>query len=185
MERAPQQEEKSNKEILWDKNRAEVDKIADKLGKGIDEKIKEAVVAFRVYGFITSQSCEGHICEVNEKCRTGVPFPWIELYTPEPKGWKKSEEKKREWAIENLTQQQKMIGYLDEFYQGRETPFDARLTFRGIGVYGGFRIQSFGSETMTLLTQEEQIKKLELYRKEMDDFTNFLKDKYLSNHDSE
>ena len=177
MEQPPLKEEKSEKEIAWEQGRTEVDKLADKLGLGIDEKIKEAVVAFRIHGFSTSQSCEGH---VGEEEKHGASFPWIQIYTQEPEGWKESEEKKREWTIENLTQQQKMTGYLDEFYQGRETPFDARLTFSGIGAFGGFRVQSFGAEMMMLLTPEEQIKKLGLYRKEMNDFTDFLKGKYLN-----
>ncbi len=184
MEEFPKQE-KSEKEIAWEQGRSEVDKIADKLGLGVDDKIKEAVTSFRILGFATSASCEGHIGEINDEGRThGVPYPWIDLYTPEPKGWKESEKKKNEWAVENYTQQQKMMNLLEEFYKDRETQFDARLTFKGIGTYGGFRIQSFGADMMrTLLTIEEQSEKLELYRKEMNDFTSFLKNKYLGNQD--
>lgn len=60
----------SRKEIAWKQKRAEVDIIADKLGLGIDENIKEAVAAFRAHGFTTSASCEGHL-EENQ----GHPFP--------------------------------------------------------------------------------------------------------------
>jgi len=173
---------KSEKEIAWEQKRAEVDKITDKLGLGIDEKIKESVTAFQVHEFTTSQSCEGH---TGEEEKHGASFPWVEIYTPEPKGWRESkgEKKKqleREWTIENLKQRQKMMGYFAEFYQGRETPFDARLAFDRIGAFGGFRVQSFGAEMMKLLLPEEQIQKLELYRKEMDDFTKFLKDRHFS-----
>lgn len=173
---------KSPQEIAWESNRAEVDKITDKLGFGIDERIKESVTAFRVHGFTTSQSCEGH---TGEEEKHGSSFPWVEVYAPEPKGWKeaKGEKKKeldREWTVKNLEQQQKMMGFLAEFYQGRETPFDARLVFDSIGAFGGFRVQSFGAEMMKLLPPEEKLKKLELYRKEMDDFTEFLKGKHFS-----
>ncbi len=175
---------KSEKEIAWEQKRTEVDKIVDRLGLGIDKKIKETVTAFRVHGFTTSQSCEGHIheeeTEGEKKEKHGVPFPWVEIYVPELEGWQESEEKKKEWAIKNFQQQQKMMSFLTEFYQGRETPFDARLIFRGIGMYGGFRVQSFGAEMMILLSPEEQKQKFELYRKEMDDFNIFLKNKHFS-----
>ena len=173
---------KSEQEIAWERNRAEVDKITDRLGLGIDEKIKESVAAFMVHEFTTSQSCEGH---TGEEEKHGASFPWVEVYAPEPKGWQeaKGEKKKeldREWTIKNLEQQQKMMGFFAEFYQGRETPFDARLAFDRIGAFGGFRVQSFGAEVMRLLPPEEQLKKLEIYRKEMDDFTNFLKSRHFS-----
>lgn len=173
---------KSEKEIAWDKKLEEVNKITDGLGLDLDEKIKEPVAAFLIHEFTTSQSCEGH---VGEEEKHGLSFPWIEIYAPEPKGWREvtGEKKKqldREWKIENLKQQEKMMGFFAEFYQGRETPFDARLTFAGIGAFSGFRVQSFGVEMMKLLPLEKQLKKLELYRKEMNDFTNFLKSKYFS-----
>jgi len=173
---------KSEKEIVWEQRQTEVNKITDRLDLGIDEKIKEAITAFRVYGFATNQSCEGH---AGKEEKHGASFPWIEIYVPEPKDWQKSkgQEKKQieqEWTIENLKQQQKMMGYFEKFYRDRKTPFDTKLTFDHIGLFGGFRVQSFGAEIMKLLPPTEQHKKLELYRKEMDDFTKFLKDKYFS-----
>lgn len=173
---------KSEKEIVWDKRREEVDEITDRLGLVIDEKIKESVAAFLVHEFTTSQSCEGH---TGEEEKHGAFFPWVEVYASEPKGWReaKGEKKKqldREWTIENLKQQQKMMNFFAEFYQGRETPFDAKLSFDRSGAFGGFRVQSFGAEMMELLPPEEQFKKLDLYRKEMEDFTNFLKSKHFS-----
>ncbi|MDP2676373.1 MAG: hypothetical protein Q8O83_01680 [bacterium] len=173
---------KSEQKIAWEKKRKEVDTITDRLGLGIDEKIKESVTAFQVHEFTTSQSCEGH---TGEEEKHGASFPWVEVYAPGPKGWidAKGEKKKeldREWTIKNLEQQQKMMGYFTEFYQDRETPFDARLAFDRIGAFGGFRVQSFGAEIMRLLSPKEQIKKLELYRKEMDDFTEFLKSKHFA-----
>ena len=172
----------SEKEIAWEQRRQEVDKITDNLGLGVDEKIKEAVTAFRVHEFATNQSCEGHIGEGEKH---GATFPWIEIYAPEPKGWNEAggEQKnqiEKEWMVKNLEQQQKMMGFLAEFYQGREILFDVRLTFSSIGAFGGFRVQSFGAEIMKLLSSEEQLKKFEFYRKEMDDFSKFLKDKYFS-----
>ena len=87
------------------------------------------------------------------------------------------EEKKEKWTIENLKYRQKMMEYFSEFYQGREVPIDARLVFDAIGIFGGFRVQSFGAEITEIIPLEEQKKKMELYRKEIDDFVKFLKDK--------
>lgn len=170
---------KSEKEIAWKKKLTEVNEIADHLGKGVDEKIKETVAAFFIHEFTTSGSCEGHITEEGEE-EHGLPYPWIEVYAPEPEGWEESEKKQHEWTIENLKQQKKMMDFLEEFYKERETPFDARLTFKSIGAYGGFRVQSFGAEMYPILTPEEQKQKLALYQKEMRDFTEFLRDKYFS-----
>lgn len=166
----------AKKEILWEKKRAEIEMIADRLGKGIDEKIKEAITALAVYEFPTSQSCEGHIRGEEE----GEPYPWVEIDSPEPENWEKDEEKKKEWRAENLKQQKRVIDLLEEFYQTRQTAFDARLHLRNIGAFGAFRVQSAGAEIMDLLPSEEQKKKLELYRKEIDDLTAFLKEKYFS-----
>lgn len=170
---------KSEKEIAWEKKLTEVNEIADRLGKGVDEKIKEPVAAFLIHEFTTSSSCEGHMAKEGEE-EHGLPYPWIEVYAPEPEGWQESEEKKREWTIENLKQQKKMMDFLEEFYKERETPFDARLTFDAVGKYGGFRVQSFGAEMYPMLTPEERKQKLAFYRKEMEDFTKFLKDKHFS-----
>jgi len=135
---------KPEKEIIWEKKMAEVSKITDRLGKRVDGGIKETVCAFLVHGFTTSASCEGHIAKEGEK-QSGLPYPWVEVYSPEPEGLEEAEgeEKerlKREWKIKNLEQQKKMMSLLEEFYQNRETPFDARLVFERIGVFGGFRV---------------------------------------------
>jgi len=84
----------------------------------------------------------------------------------------------QEWRVKNFEQQKKMMSFLEEFYQGREAPFDARLIFHGTGAFGGFRVQSFGAEMMVILSPEEKQQKLALYQKEMRDFTEFLKRKF-------
>lgn len=175
---------KSEKEIAWEKKMTEVNEITDSLGKGVDEKIKESVTAFLIHGFTTSGSCEGHIHEGGGE-KHGLPYPWVEVYAPEPEGWREAEgdrkeQLEQEWRIKNFEQQRKMMGFLEEFYRDRETPFDARLTFDRIGTFGGFRVQSFGARITAILTPEEQKQKLALYQKEMEDFTKFLKDKHFS-----
>jgi len=175
---------KSQKEIIWKQKIAEINEITDRLGKKIDEKIKKTVVAFLAYKFDTIGSCEGHIAE-NEEEEHGLPYPWVEIYAPVPEEWQESEgEKKKQLekilSMNNFRQQRKMMLLLEKFYQKRETPFDARLIFEKIGIFGGFRIQSFGARIMTILNPEEKKQRLEIYRKEMEDFTDFLKSEYFS-----
>jgi hypothetical protein len=167
--------EKSEKQKHWEILAAEVEGITDKLGLGIDSGIKESIVALKAYEFPTSQSCEGHL-----EGEHGLPYPWIEVYAPEPEGWKEDEEKQKEWRIANLKEQKKMIGLLGKFYEGRNAPLDARITFERVGAFGGFRIQSMGADTMELLSQDEIKGRYMIYKKEMDDFTAFLKKGYLS-----
>lgn len=163
-----------DKQKEWDRVRGEVDAIADALGKGVDEGIKEAVIALRACGFTTDQSCEGHIGKDDH----GLSFPWVQIYAPEPESWQESEQKKEEWIVENLKQQKKLMDLFEEFYQNRETPFESRLTFAAVGDFGGFRLQSFGAELTRLLSLAEKGAKLELYRKEMNEFAEFLKKKF-------
>lgn len=177
-------EERQKKEALWKEKLEGVEKITDRLDLGVDQGIKESVATFLTYEFTTSASCEGHLAEEGEK-QHGHQYPWIEIYSPEPKGRPEAdgEEKERlnqEWKLRNFEQQKKMMGLLEEFYIGRETAFDARLVFDTIGAFGGFRVQSFGAEMVEMIPKEEQKKKLDLYRKEMQDFTAFLKEKYFS-----
>ena len=184
LDQAPSSQEqgervRSKKGIAWDKKLVEVNEIADRLGKGVDEKIKEAVAAFLMHEFTTSASCEGHSQEADQE-EHGLPYPWVEIYAPEPAGWEGDKEIQAAWTIENLQQQKKLIALLEEFYQKRETSLATRLTPEKIGAYGGFRIQSLGAELWPLLHPKERQEKLELYRAELNDFTKFLKDKYFA-----
>ncbi len=52
MERIDQElRPKSEKEIKWQEKLAEVEKITDRLGMGVDEGIKETVAILLLYGF--------------------------------------------------------------------------------------------------------------------------------------
>lgn len=171
--------EKSEKELLWEQKQREVDKIVDGLGLEIDGGVKEPVVAFMAYDFPTAASCEGHIVEEGQKKR-GEPYPWIDVCVPEPKGWEKSKKKKEQWVAGNLRERQKMEGLLEQFYKGRQTTDDARLSFEDIGRFGRFRIRSAGGEHMKSLGSEQQKQFQEICRKEIKDFAEFLKQKFLS-----
>ncbi len=169
---------KSEKELAWEAKKEEVDHIVDGLGLGIDEKIKEPVTSLLAHEFPTNASCEGHIAEENEG--RGLPYPWVEIYAPEPDGWEKSEEKQQEWTAENLKQRARMSDFLDEFYSQAENPDEAQLTLEDKGIYGAFRLRSFGADAAESLDIEARKKKLELYRAEMNNFSQFMKKKYFT-----
>lgn len=154
-----------------------VDEITDGLGKKVDDNIKEAIIALHVNGFRTDGSCEGHVDGDH-----GLPYPWIDIGIPEPEGWEKSEKIKKAWRAENLSEQKRMLGILEEFYKKKETPMDVRFLFDYMGIYGSFRLQSFGAELMDLLSPGEKKEKYTTYKKEMDDFTVFLKEKYFNSN---
>lgn len=66
-----------NKEAIIAKKRLEIGHVVDANGKGIDEEIKDIVVAFNVAGFPTSQSCQGHYGEEG-----GLGAPWVRIESP-------------------------------------------------------------------------------------------------------
>lgn len=60
------------KQSAWDAKRKEIDYIGDRVGRGIDEGIKETVVAFNMNGINTTGSCEGHLDH-------GWATPWVQF----------------------------------------------------------------------------------------------------------
>ncbi|MFP4022750.1 MAG: hypothetical protein ACLFNR_03325 [Candidatus Paceibacterota bacterium] len=171
--------EDSEKEEKWKEWLSEVDGVVDEKGEKVDEGVKETVAAFLANDFPTSGSCEGHLQEEG----SGHLYPWIQIATPEPEGMDEVDDEEREkmameWKTENLKQKARLMTYLEEFYKDRETPIDARLVFRNIGKYGEFRVQSFGTDLMEILSPEERKQKRELYLKEMNDLKDFLKEKF-------
>jgi len=67
---------KSQKEIEWDNKQKEIESWGDKQGLGIDEKVKDTVVAFNVVGLPTGESCEGHLDH-------GYSAPWVGVEAPD------------------------------------------------------------------------------------------------------
>lgn len=158
---------------LWYAALKEVATLTDKLGLGIDSRIIDIVAALRMHGFSTNQSCEGHL--------GGRAYPWVQIYSPPPKGWRRDEKKKREWTAMNLKERACLQRLLAEFYNARRAPYDIVLSFSPIGIYGGFRLQNIGSPLVKTLSSEEQVEKLHSYQDEMAAFTEFLKARITSN----
>lgn len=61
----------------WEEMAQEVDTWGDGLGSGLDEKIKDPVIALNLIGIASEQSCEGHL-------DWGLPYPWIQFVTDLP-----------------------------------------------------------------------------------------------------
>jgi len=67
---------KSQKETEWENKKKEIESWYDGEGYGIDEKIKDTVVAFNMVGLPTGASCEGHL-------DWGYSYPWVEVEAPD------------------------------------------------------------------------------------------------------
>ena len=139
----------SFKQEKIEKVKADVDIMEDLLGKGIDEGIKKIVTALRIHYIPTTMSCEGHF-------EYGCAYPWCDIATPidDPKT-------------------NKLVHFLIKFYSKRYVREDIRLSL----VFfpdPSMRLQSAGSSSIRFLEKETAIKKMEEYRKEMNDFAEFL-----------
>lgn len=69
------------KQEIWKSTADKVEDLADTYGVGIEEGIKEAVIAFNVNGLPTEQSCEGHDFSFQSGVHT--PWPWIRVCAPD------------------------------------------------------------------------------------------------------
>jgi hypothetical protein len=163
---------KTEKDVQWEKLTEEVGQIVDRKRKPIDAEIKDAVIALKAFGLPTDMSCGGH--EHGE----GATAPWVGIYAPEPPGLRENPGKRAEWKEENEKLQARVSELLNEFYQGKEIDPDAKLDFKFVGIYGGFKITNAGADKLQALSPEEQKIKLSSYRKEMNSFTEFLKAKF-------
>lgn len=158
-----------------DNSRKVVEKLVDKLGKHVDDGIKETVAILRAMDFTTTSSCAGHKSE-----KEGFGLPYIEICTKPQKGWEEDKEKKMIWMEENIKQLEKIKPLLNEFNNIRNPSSDARLGLYAIGVFGAFRIENAGSKKITeFKSWDEAVEKVSAYQKEMTGFTEFLKEKFL------
>lgn len=179
-----------NKEVIreekarhWQEAKTEVEKIADKLGKPIDEGIKEAIIAFKSLGINTIRSCEGHMDH-------GAGGPYIDIEAKEVEDLEKhldevkDNEEKFEKIIEeitrnNLKERKKIMTHLSNFYKERNVPYDKRLIINPMG-RGWSRIESQGAGLQKIEPEGIKKEKLSEYQQEMRDFSQFLKEKFFS-----
>lgn len=184
---------------MWEHVLERVGKLRDGMGKGVDDGIRETVVALNVLGIHTIQSCEGHIDH-------GIAAPWVDVGATEHRT------KKLEQRVEHMRQeadeQQKKEGlttdvdrryeayhrlreklagihmrvamkaarYLIEFYQGRSTDWERRIVIDGFE--DGGRIISQGGMLQEAFPVSERRRRRAEYQEEMGAFTAFLKQKF-------
>jgi uncharacterized protein YdbL (DUF1318 family) len=67
------------KQTIWNKIEKEIEDVADVNGKGIEDGIKNSIIALNANQIPTIQSCEGHF-EMEGGHR---PWPWIDIASPD------------------------------------------------------------------------------------------------------
>jgi len=152
------------------KNPKEVEKDfrnrADKLGMGIDKHIFRSVVILNILGFKTKQSCEGHILRYST-------YPWIDLV------WDEEDsidyyEKSLMFFYENL------FSDLKDFYKERtNTPYDQQIRFMASRFNGNKLHIRLSQLQNSKCFKNKRKEKLKLYLKEINDFCEFLRVKYM------
>jgi len=222
----------SEKNVLqgrWDQARNEIKHIADAEGHGIDDGIKDAVIALNAFNINTGQSCEGHF-------DSGMSAPWIRieaLNEPEERFVGQNEAfekvaKKCNIPVEEVKRMFNMDAYweafhecekngemedyqkwreesgkflyiikeiLDDFYKNRQVADNVRIKADTENmddmVEGSFEIFNGGEDYRNIndlkLSDEEKEslgKRLDGYRKEMQAFAGFLKDKLFGEGDN-
>lgn len=198
----PPTQDRQQKEVNWQAMSDQINGIGDKLGMGIDEGIKEPVIALNLLGVNTGGSCEGHMPIPGHNS----PYPYIDVEAKETNELDKKErgaskilnEKLTEKAdpalieklsIEhlglltelrraNLAETEKVINLLAQFYATRNTPFSTLLIAKVEGA-GNCRIKPQGGDLQDLEeSPEKKQEKLHEYQEEMKAFSSFLKSKY-------
>ncbi len=202
--RNPPPPDRHARETAWNAMKTRIDRIIDGEQRGIDEGIKEPVIALKLLGVNTSQSCEGHLPTADNSSL--YPYVSIEAEGAEALSKRVSEsgllanklfaehadpEVIRKLADEhsalltelrrvNLRETKKVMGLLAEFYAVRQPTPERRLIAHVEGT-GNCRIKPQGGDLQDLEdsphVQEERLKQ---YQEEMREFGSFLKEKYFN-----
>jgi len=168
MEKLDEKLEQKKQKIIELRNK--FDLLINEFGVPIDEGIKGAVVYFNALGFKTHQSCAGHFRE--EGPRNG---PYVEFFEPRmyegPDDVSKEEKIKAYENIRRVLVRELNI-LLDEFYDGKMR--NPEISLR-VSVGHWTSVGSPKGSDMRI-TKED----FDVIKKEMDDFVQFLKEKYFS-----
>lgn len=174
--------ERAERQARWANLTAEIDEMGDKLGLGIDEEIKEAVIGLQAHGLETAQSCEGHDDH-------GDALPFVLVAVEKEDGWEESEAGKREMTAANTAQVEKLQTMLDEWYRSREEEGEIvspeqRLVLKPRGIFGVADLQSASQERLSALPEAERKIQAPDFRDEMQKFSAYLKERFLSGFSS-
>lgn len=190
----------------WDTVRKIVDTTTDKLGKPIDEEIKELIVGLNSFGFRTTMSCIGHIRE-NKMLATEefvlTPYVFIKPILDQEsekmleylrrkvsetkEGDKKEDYRKayKDWVSfrDKVSAPyymciKQLIDFFAEFYKTRQVTYDAQVVVSGS--LQRVTLRSMGEKYIYTLGGVNQKTKLKEYQDEFIAFGGFLKRKYLT-----
>lgn len=188
----------------WQETTQKFLNTSDNLGKDIDLKILDTIIALNLLGISTSQSCEGHL----DRALAG---PWVILGTPvnqevetvktqmntvyqeanQIKTTKLNDFARDENYIKKMelyrklqkktvipTQKniQRLIPLLEEFYQARQLPYLNRLIISSDDSSVP-RLRNQGLYLQDIAEDEAKAVNLLAFQEEMLAFTNFLKQK--------
>lgn len=174
----------------WEQLAADVDTWGDGLGYPLDEGIKETVIVLNLLGFETAQSCEGHQ-------NWGQPFPWVYFKYKDPiydelaKKYEDIDPLSENYGEEivkvseqmdnviplQIQEIQPLNDLLDEYYStAKKEP--KWFVLPGANIYFLYPIDF---EIAEVRQGEERAAMLEVYRAEMKDLTEFMKNKFYNN----
>lgn len=142
-----------------------------KLGQKIDSGILDLVVSLNCLGFNTDSSCEGHLTS------KGIFFPWVVIIENDSKVDYNNSEQLEKQNTKNLKKQFHIIKLLAEFYEGRNSSFEHRLIAGIIPGCGTELMPMSGYSSSILENKNEREVIYNIYKKEIMDFTLFLKSK--------
>lgn len=174
--------ELTERQEQWRRLSDEVEDLADKLGKPIDEGIKEAVIGLHAHGIETAQSCEGHDDH-------GHALSMVLIESEEPPDREKDPALNEAWIASNRGLVEKVRAMVDEWYRSREEAGEVlaeerRLVLEPRGLYGAADLQSASQERLSALPETQRKKQAGEYRDEMRKFSEYMKERFLNGFSS-
>jgi len=140
-------------------------------GPHIDKDILELVTTLNYLNIPTIASCQGH----PEKKGNFSPFISIS-YNHEGLNLR-DREVFLDFKESNMKLEIKILNYLQEFYKNRTTDYQNQIIYNIMNLHT-LRLKIFSGGISYLTTNKEERKQLHaIYKKEFDDFTQFLKTK--------
>lgn len=160
----------------------QVESVTDRLGKPIDNNIKLLIAVLWAHGFITDNSCGGHI-----EYRNGGPFIWFSSQTAKQKMHRMKQTKplggEEYTAIyeqirpASLKEQKRFIDLLEKFYaEHHQSSTLLRIVVESRAVGSGVLLFQGAAVVDEFYDNQSREEWLLAVRKELDVFTNFLID---------
>lgn len=160
----------------WRAIRRWVDKLSDKLNLPIDPGVRDLVTTCNAMGLRTTMSCIGHYPQ--DRCPT--PYITLEPPTPDHPNWDDNPVLRDDLKDHLRALKRKLLGFLEEFYHKRKTPYHAMLKVEKWAKC--IMVENNGRDTFDVETPKTKNKHLRQYQREFLDFSRFLKRKFLNLH---